>query len=800
MLKKSIKKAIKWVVDKFVGSELAQDANAVSGERYITDGMPELAREASREGIVMLKNDGVLPLAKGSKVAVFGRCQCDYHYVGYGSGGDVHAPYLTNLYNALAQAETTGKLHLNKDVLTHYLAWRQTKEAEIDPGFWGHWPMHYPEMPIGNLAEIAAQDSDVAIVIIGRAAGEDRENVLDAGSYYLTDTEKDMLHKVAATFAKTIVVMDVGNVVDLKEVSATNPSAILYAWLGGMESGNALVDVLTGVVSPSGRLSSTIAIDYEDYPSSASFGGEDYNNYTEDVYVGYRYFETFAQDRVLYPFLHGLTYSTFSRTATATHASDKTTIAATVKNTGKTAAKDVVSIFVECPSGKLGKPSRVLVGFAKTAELSPGEEETVTLDISPYDYASYDASISSYVLEEGDYTFCLGGSVREAQPFFRYSIDKTIIVSTHRNVLKVAEPFDVLVNDNGRAMYKPVYVADYNIEERVLSSLPTPTASPKGRYSYADVTEGRIDVESFVSSLTLTELEGLTRGIGYMNSELGVKGNAGSFCATTKALLSRGLPPIITTDGPAGIRVSYYTSLLPCGTALASSFNTSLVKKLYKKVGEEMGHYKTDFLLAPGINIHRSPLCGRNFEYFSEDPLVTGKMASAVVQGLQSMGVGACPKHFACNNQEEKRFVNDSRVSERALREIYLKGFEICVKESAPLAIMTSYNKINGIYSYYNYDLATEVLRREWGYQGMVMTDWWMRRATSPYSSRVYDNAYRVRAGVDVLMPGNFSKLGRKYILDKSLLKHVDKAGGITRAEIETAAARVLKTALALKK
>ncbi len=795
-----VKKIIKKIVDKFIGSGLSQDANTASGERYVTAGIGALIRKAGAEGIVLLENDGVLPLKKGAKIAVFGRCQYDYLYVGYGSGGDVHAPYLVNLIDGLKAAEKDGKIVLNNTVTSAYEEWRSTAEAEIDPGFWGHWPMHYPEMPIGDLAKKAAIDSDIAIVVIGRTAGEDRENLLEEGSYYLTDIEKDMLDKVTESFAKTIVIMDCGNIVDLSYVVSKKLSALLYAFMGGMESGNALTDVLTGKVSPSGKLPSTIAKTYEDYPSSANFGQDDYNNYVEDIYVGYRYFESFRKDRVLYPFGYGLSYSNFSRTVEDIELKDNCKLTIKVKNIGKIAAKDVVSLYVECPEGKLKKPSRVLVGFAKTAEIKPQEECCLELSFQKYDYASYDEKSASYILEKGEYSFYLGDSVRAAQLIYQYIEKDDAVLCKLRNVLKVASPFKVLKNHGGQEVYEDAFVADYDLKDRIIAELPKNSKRAQEKYTYQDVKAGRCTVEELVSTLTIKELEGLTRGIGYMSSPLGTKGNAGSLGGTTPALLAKGVPPIITTDGPAGIRVAYYTSLLPCGTALAATFNTALIEELYTKVAEEMEHYNTDVLLAPGLNIHRSPLCGRNFEYFSEDPLLTGKAAAAFVRGVEKYGKAACSKHFACNNQESKRFINDSRVSERALREIYLKGFEICIKESSPKVLMTSYNKINGIYSYYNYDLATSVLRKEWGYDGLVITDWWMRKCVSPDFPKVEGNAYRIRAGVDILMPGNFSKVLRKYKLDPSLQKSLKSRQGITRSEVERTAIRTINLAIKLGK
>ena len=259
-------------------------------------------------------------------------------------------------------------------------------------------------------------------------------------------------------------------------------------------------------------------------------------------------------------------------------------------------------------------------------------------------------------------------------------------------------------------------------------------------------------------------------------------------------LEERGIPALTTSDGPAGVRINAYTSLLPCGTALASTWDLELVEQLYELLGKEMEYHNTHILLGPGMNIHRNPLFGRNFEYFSEDPLLSGKMATAFVRGIQkNPGRGACPKHFAGNNQEVCRCKNDSRISERALREIYLKGFEIMIKESNPKTIMTSYNKINGVWSHYNYDLATVVLRQEWGYENLVITDWWMQKSHSPEFPELEDDAYRVRAQVDVLMPGNQDKNAKGYISNGTLLPTLGKEEGITKAELQRTAKNVLK-------
>ena len=284
-----------------------------------------------------------------------------------------------------------------------------------------------------------------------------------------------------------------------------------------------------------------------------------------------------------------------------------------------------------------------------------------------------------------------------------------------------------------------------------------------------------------------------------MGSSLGVAGNAGAFGGVIESLRKKGVPPIITSDGPAGLRLKKYCALQPCGTALACTWNTDLIEALSAKVGEEMIHYDVDVQLAPGMNVHRNPLCGRNFEYFSEDPLLSGKMAAATVRGVQSKGRAACPKHFACNNQETNRNRNDSRVSERALREIYLRNFEIVVKEAKPLTIMTSYNKVNGVWSHYNYDLVTTVLRGEWAYTGCVITDWWMQKSKSPEFPKLKNNAYRVCAQVDVLMPGDIGHIAKEYKSDGSLLEALGQADGITRAELQRTARSVLTLAMKLK-
>lgn len=789
-LKGTINSVISKIADKIGGSGVAQSENTAGGEKRAFSDMPSLTLKAARESAVLLKNDGVLPLGE-KKVSVFGRCQTDYFYVGYGSGGDVHAPYFVNLMDGLRSRG----VKVNEDLAGIYRSW--CEKNPVDHGFWGHWPMCYSEMELtDSLVKKAAEKSDTAVVIIGRAAGEDRENKLEKGSFYLTDTELDMLKKVTSRFDSVTVVMNCGNIVDMSWILKFGEKigAVLYAWQCGMESGNALADILSGKVSPSGKLADTIAIDYKDYPSSDNFANREYNNYAEDIFVGYRYFETFGSKRVLYPFGMGLSYTDFEiKEDSYNYKSGVFTFKVKVKNTGSAAGKETVQIYANAPDGKLLKARRSLAAFAKTKLLQPDEEETLTLSFDLYAISSYDSEISSYVIEEGEYEFYVGNSA-SSYAFVKKQSLRYTVTEKLTPVCPVKNPFTLITGER-------VGKGEVDLKRRITENLPEEIGFKGNRgYKLSDVKNKKITLNEFVEQLTNEELEALTRGEGGMDSKLGVSGNAGAFGGIIPSLREKGVPPVITTDGPAGIRIKSYTSLIPCGTALACTWNEALVFELTEGLGRELKANKSDVLLAPGMNIHRNALCGRNFEYFSEDPLLSGKIAAAYVKGVQKSGLSACPKHFACNNQEVCRTTNDSRVTERALREIYLKGFEICVKEAKPMNIMTSYNKINGVWSHYNYDLVTTVLRGEWGYDGNVMTDWWMQRSASPEFPKLNDHAYRVRAQVDVYMPGSLNRAAKKYKSDGSLLDTLGKADGITRGELERTAKNVLNLILKLEK
>ena len=804
--KHKIDKFVSTLSERISSGGVSQLEVKAEGERDIFGNMPALARKAAAEGIVLLKNNNALPYKLDTKISVFGRCQLDYFYVGYGSGGDVNAPYFVNVIDGIKNAGG----HVNEWLLEYYKDF--TKNNPAPHGFWGHWPMNFEEPSLDDkMIERASEESDVALVVIGRAAGEDRENTLTKGSYYLTDEERTLLDNVCNHFSNVTVLLDCGNIIDMQWALDYEERlrGIIYAWQGGMESGNAIADVLFGRVNPSGRLTDTIAVRYEDYPSAMHFGNKLFNTYVEDIFVGYRYFETFSKEKALFPFGYGLSYTNFDiEVLDFKSDNDKIKVEVRVTNIGDVAGKEVVELYASAPQGKLSKPVMSLVAFDKTINLEPKKSQKITLEVPVYLLASFDDTGAtghkySYILEKGEYKFFIGENVRDVDEAGSFELKEDRVLEELEAVCAPKEYMDRIVafKVNGSFIPKKVALKPEKpyLRNRILDNLPKEIGHVVHNYNFSQVKSREISVEKFVSSLTNQELEALTRGEGGMDSSYGVAGNAGAFGGIIPELNKKGVPAVITTDGPAGIRIRKYTSLLPCGTALASTFNTRLVEELCSEMGKELKNAGSNVLLAPGMNIHRNPLCGRNFEYFSEDPLLTGKMAAAFVRGIQSSGGSACPKHFACNNQESSRTINNSIVSQRALREIYLKGFEICEKEAKPLNIMTSYNKINGIWSHYNYDLATTVLRKEWGFDGCVMTDWWMKHSQSHEFPNLRDNAYRVRSQVDVYMPGSFKRTEKKYKPDNSLLETIGLKNGITRGELERSAINVLNMILKLE-
>ncbi len=769
--------------------------SAGSGEKYDNPEMSALCRSAAAQGCVLLKNNGgILPLKKDEKISVFSRLQNDWFYTGYGSGGDVNAPYCVSLIDGLKNAGA----RLDGELAGKYR--RFSEKNPPDKGFWAHWPSNQEEMRLTE-SEIraAAERSGTAIVIIGRASGEDMENRLERGSWLLTKQEKRLLDGVTGAFGRVILILNCSNITDMSEIAQYGDKigAVLLAWQGGMESGNAVADVLYGICPPCGKLTDTVAENYAAYPSSADFGKRAYNNYTEDIYVGYRYFETFAPEKVIYPFGFGLGYTEFNiENIRFKKLKSKVKITFSVKNTGSFKGRETPQIYVKAPCGRLGKPDRELVYFTKTRMLESGESEDFTAEIPIESLASYDDKESySYILEAGAYAFYLGSDVRSASKCGEFTLDEEVTVLRLTQCAAAQTDFERLTNKDGSPVFEKAPVRKTGLKERIIASLPgAPGVSYIKKCTLKDVKDGRATLDEFIMALTPDELEALSRGDYTMNSPLGASGNAGVYCGVTQSLRDKGVPALTFTDGPSGIRLNKTASLLPIGTCLACTFDTQLVEKLYSLVGAEMKKLGSQVIAGPGMNIHRNPLCGRNFEYYSEDPLLTGKIGAAAVRGIQSNGVGACPKHFACNNQETNRTRNDSRLSERALREIYLKGFEICVKESAPLNIMTSYNKINSVWAHYHYELVRCILRGEWGYEGCVITDWWMRPSYSPEFPIIRDQAYRVRAGVNILMPGG-ERTGKRES-DGTLLETLGKSGGITLTEIRENAKYILNFAL----
>lgn len=693
----------------------------------------ETAASAAAEGIVMLKNDnGALPLSKDEVVSVFGRIQLHYYKSGTGSGGMVNVSKVTGIVDGLLESG----VKLNEELLNVYKKWDEENPYDLGDG-WGNEPWSQVEMPLDEqLVADAAQKGSTAIVIIGRTAGEEMDATLTEGSFLLTALEKDMLSKVRKAFEKVVVLLNVGGLIDMSFVNEYAPDSVLYVWQGGMTGGTGTADVLTGKVSPSGKLSDTIAYSVKDYPSDPYFGDRVRNFYSEDIFVGYRWFETFAPEKVLYPFGFGLSYTTFDVKTVSVSGSDALTFKVSVTNTGKFSGKEVVQVYCGAPQGKLGKAARVLCGFAKTKELAPDETQELEISVRLETLASYDDSGVTgnrfcWVLEEGEYKFFVGTDVRSAQETFKFSLNESKVTEKCIQALAPVLPFKRITAENNDGDLSPVMhdvpLSEVDEPARRAERLPQEITykGDKG-IKLADVKSGKNTMDEFLAQLSNHDLSCIIRGEG-MGSPRVTAGTASAFGGVSDALTGFGIPAACCDDGPSGMRLDCGTKAfsLPNGTMLASTFNCELIKELYYLLGLEMGANKVDCILGPGMNIHRHPLNGRNFEYFSEDPFLTGKMAAFQLNGLHSAGVTGTIKHFCGNNQETNRHFIDSAVSERALREIYLKGFEIAVREGNADSIMTTYGSVNGLWTAGNFDLNTVILREEWGFKGFIMTDWW---------------------------------------------------------------------------
>ena len=753
------------------------------------------ARQAIAEGCVLLKNDNqTLPLKKDCTVSIFGRIQSSYYKSGTGSGGMVN---VSKVYNLVEGLEESGWVKINKDLQKIYSEWEEKNPFDEGLG-WGHDRWSQDEMPLTDqtVSQAAAQ-SDVAIIIIGRTAGEDKDNKDEEGAYRLTKIEEDMMEKVRKGFKKVLVLLNVGNIINMSFVKKYQPDAVMYVWQGGMLGGLGTADVLTGKVSPCGKLPDTIAQGISDYPSDKNFGNPEQNIYQEDIFVGYRYFESFARDKVLYPFGFGLSYSDFEITCkNAVNSLEKQKIDCQilVKNTGESEGKEVVQLYIQAPDGKLGKADRVMVDFEKTQTLSPSQEEKLEFSIPYYNFASYDDSgasghKSAWLLEAGTYNLYAGSDVRSAQKILEFSINQILVIKECEEAMAPVQSFERWHKAGDSIIMEKTPLRSKAMADRRSESLPQEIKQTgKVLYKLEDVINGKVSLEDFTAQLDDEDLACLVRGEG-MGSSLVTPGTASAYGGVSPRLKNDfGIATACCDDGPSGMRLDSGAKAfsLPNGTSLACTFNRQLVKELYSFTGLEMQSNKVDNLLGPGMNIHRHPLNGRNFEYFSEDPYLTGEMATAMLQGLWSQGVTGTIKHFCGNNQETNRRNHNSVISERALREIYLKGFEIAVANGAD-SVMTTYGLVNGVYTAGSYDLNTTILRKEWGFKGIVMTDWWATISEEKVEPNPHNFAGMIKAQNDLYMccsSGATNKDGDNTI-------EALKDGRLTRGELQRSAMNV---------
>ena len=755
----------------------------------------DTAAKMVSEGIVMLKNDNnALPLDTDKEVAVFGRIQFHYYKSGTGSGGMVNVTKVVNILDGLID----NGVKVNEKLLDTYRKWDKENPFDLGEG-WGGEPWSQKEMPLDEgLVKETAKSCETAIVIIGRTAGEEQDNRLEAGSYLLSDDEIAMLTVVRKHFKKVVLLLNVGNIIDMTDINRIAPDAVLYVWQGGMTGGKGTADVLTGKVSPSGKLPDTIAYKVSDYPSDANFGREENRDiYAEDIYVGYRYFETFAKEKVLYPFGFGLSYTEFEiKTEKAEITEGAVKLSVSVKNIGSYKGKEVIEVYCEAPQGRLGKAARVLCGFEKTRELVPQEEQVVEIAVDIAKLASYDDSgvtgnKSCYVLEAGEYKFYVGSDVRSAEYACSFEHGEDLVTERLTQSLAPVESFERIkpVCEGGAFSIgrEAVPVSEVDESARRLEKLPKEIAytGDKGIKLW-DVKNGKNTMDEFIAQLSDYDLSCIIRGEG-MGSPRVTAGTASAFGGVSENLNGFGIPAGCCSDGPSGMRLDCGTKAfsLPNGTMIASSFNKELTSELFTFMGLEMAANKVDCLLGPGMNIHRHPLNGRNFEYFSEDPFLTGKMAAAELKGMAGAGVTGTIKHFCANNRETNRHFIDSVVSERALREIYLKGFEIAVKEGGASSVMTTYGRVNGLWTAGNFDLNTMILREEWGFKGFTMTDWWANINVRGKEPDKTDLAAMARAQNDVYMG---CPDGEKN--DDNTLVALEN-GGIERCELQRNAANI---------
>ena len=764
-------RSTKWARYRYnLTTNIGENGSRITGcQKHI-----DLSRKVATEGMVLLENNGLLPLKEGTSVAIFGIGSLNY-IKGGGGSGNVYSQYVRNVYEGFSLKAP--KISVYEPLTKYYYNYATSENAVFDEqGF-------YPEIEVpSELVNKAANNADVAIITIHRFSREYFDRFEEKGDFYLSDTEQKMVDEVTKAFKHSVIVLDIGGMMDLSTFKK-NPKidAVLLAWQAGMEGGLAIADVICGDVNPSGKLVDTFAKRFSDYPSADTFNeSDDYVDYFEDIYVGYRYFETIpgAAEKVVYPFGYGLSYTKFEISKPiAVLCGNKIRVTTTVKNIGCVAGKEVVQCYFSAPQGVLGKPNVVLVGFKKTKLLEPDKAEDIIIEFNVNDMASYDdlgkLQMSAYVLEKGEYKFFIGNSCRDLQKTdYEYKIEERFVVTQQLSQKCAPNKLSRRMLSDGSFEELPSFpIKKYDdvVPAPINATLP----EKETPYELADVANGTITLDQFMTQLTDDELITLMSG----TPDRGVANTKG-FGGIDRL----GIPAIMTVDGPAGVRIRPYvgiaTTAWPCASLIACTWDTSLIYEVGKAGALEAKENGLGIWLTPALNIHRNPLCGRNFEYFSEDPLIAGKFAAAKVNGIQSQNIAASAKHYACNNKEINRKYSDSRLSERALREIYIKGFEICVKESQPWTIMTSYNLVNGRRCCNGYEQIQGILRDEWGFTGMITSDW----------NTPCDQTYCVLAGNDIRMPSG----------DPDVLRESLNTGRLQRSHFEVCAKRILETLLKL--
>lgn len=803
----------------------------------------ELARRAAAEGMVLLKNDGILPISKEIKIAIYGEGVA--HLIKGGTGsGDVNEREVVSVQEALAAREIQltnqdAALAAPERYDREKIAWKEKLQymvkdagAGSDMAFLQVLTAH-PFCPSDQnlILEKNVRDADAIIYIISRISGEGCDRKAEPGDYDLSKKETEDIASLSEMNPNLIVLLNIGGQMEVSALEE-NPAvrAILYISQGGIETGNAAAQLLTGEVTPSGKLASTWAVQYSDYPNAGTFsynsGDTDHEEYVEGIYAGYRYFDSFGI-APLFPFGYGLSYTDFRILPVFLSVSDHNiSVGVKVKNTGsRFSGKEVVQIYAACPPGGFDKECKRLVGFQKTHELRPGEEEMISITCPRDMFASFSEDASVWMIEKGDYMLFIGNSSACNEPSYVLHVEETVAFNKKTSILPLRQDLKELkapseyLDQVWRHWREIVRAA--GIEPVIFS--PSPEQEEKiftsEQHRMAEDLAGKLSDEELISLVVgeISKGQDNLRDGELVTSGLYVPGAAGE---TTSRLEEKyGIPAVSMADGPAGLRLMrhydvdrktgliysegilaalagglfsreephenadrYYmfATAIPVGTLLAQTWNPKLLTEIGKMIGGEMIEFGITWWLAPGMNIQRNPLCGRNFEYYSEDPLLSGTMAAAITKGVQSLpGIGTTIKHFACNNQEDNRMFSDSIVSERALREIYLRGFEIAVKTAQPMCVMTSYNRINGVPAANSDDLIRKVLREEWDFQGIVMTDW------TPTTSGCAISHRCISAGNDLIMPGN-----RKDIED---IKQALENGTLTRDDLKECAKRLIR-------